>query len=467
MDDAGARGPRRPRRGHRRRRRRRCWSATSTATCRSRRRARAHARHGRRRRRRCSRWCAARPPTGVGIDRLADFICEIGPSPARPPAASRSWPATPSSRGRARCRRASRSRSCSRRSPTRTSASVSLFKVLSGTVKPDDHLVERAHRRRRAAPRAVHRCGARSRTPVAEVPAGDIAAVAKLADTATGDTLAPEGHARSTCQPIEPPRAGARASRSRPARRPTRTSSATALHRLQDEDPALRARAQRRDPPDAAAGHGRDAPRDRARAARTASSASRSTPRTCRSRTARRSRGNAEAEGKYKKQTGGHGQFGVAFLRVEPLRAGRGLRVRRQDRRRRDPPPVHPRGREGHRGDDGARRRATASRSSTCRSRCFDGKYHSVDSSEMSFKMAGLARLQGGDGQGRRRRCSSRSRCSWSPCPTAYQGDVMGDLNARRGPRPGHRGRRRRRAGDHRARCRRRRSCATRSTCAR
>ena len=47
--------------------------------------------------------------------------------------------------------------------------------------------------------------------------------------------------------------------------------------------------------------------------------------------------GKAEAEGKLKKQTGGHGQFAVAWLRVEPQRARRRQRVRRRDRRRRDP----------------------------------------------------------------------------------------------------------------------------------
>ena len=68
-----------------------------------------------------------------------------------------------------------------------------------------------------------------------------------------------------------------------------------------------------------------------------ASSASRSRPRTCGSPTARRSPGQAEAEGKVKKQSGGHGQFAVAWLRVEPIERGCRLRVRRQDRRRRHP----------------------------------------------------------------------------------------------------------------------------------
>ena len=71
--------------------------------------------------------------------------------------------------------------------------------------------------------------------------------------------------------------------------------------------------------------------------------------------------GTAEAEGKLKKQTGGHGQFAIAWLRVEPTERGLGVRVRRRDRRRRDPPPVHPRGREGR----SRRRSSTAARSAT------------------------------------------------------------------------------------------------------
>ena len=70
-------------------------------------------------------------------------------------------------------------------------------------------------------------------------------------------------------------------------------------------------------------------------------------------------------EGKHKKQSGGHGQFGVCFINVEPTATRRRIRVRRQDRRRRDRARLHPRGAEGHRGGDGRRRRVRLSRSST------------------------------------------------------------------------------------------------------
>ena len=63
---------------------------------------------------------------------------------------------------------------------------------------------------------------------------------------------------------------------------------------------------------------------------------------------------------------------------------------------------------------------------------CFDGKYHSVDSSEMSFKMAGSL--------GFREALAKATPVLLEPIswievtvPSAYQGDVMGDLNARRG----------------------------------
>jgi elongation factor G len=98
--------------------------------------------------------------------------------------------------------------------------------------------------------------------------------------------------------------------------------------------------------------------------------------------------GTAEAEGKYKKQSGGHGQFAV-WPAGEPTRAGRGLRVRRQDRgRRRSPATTSRRSRRAS-----SRRctpaACTASRSSTCGWSCFDGKYHSRRLLGDGFKMAG------------------------------------------------------------------------------
>ena len=76
-------------------------------------------------------------------------------------------------------------------------------------------------------------------------------------------------------------------------------------------------------------------------------------------------KGRAKAQGKLKKQTGGRGQFGDAWLEVEPLPRGTRLRVRRRDRRRRRAATVHPGGREGRARSAAATASSPATRSST------------------------------------------------------------------------------------------------------
>jgi elongation factor G len=139
----------------------------------------------------------------------------------------------------------------------------------------------------------------------------------------------------------------------------------------------------------------------------------------------------AEAEGKYKKQTGGHGQFGVAFLRVEPLERGGGFvfsdeivggAIPRQFI------PAVQKGIEETMASAGVFGYPVVDVKVTC----YDGKYHPVDSSEMSFKMAGSL--------GFKEAMAKAGPVLLEPVsllevtvPMAYQGDVMGDLNARRG----------------------------------
>jgi elongation factor G len=139
----------------------------------------------------------------------------------------------------------------------------------------------------------------------------------------------------------------------------------------------------------------------------------------------------AEAEGKYKKQTGGHGQFGVAFLRVEPLSRGAGFdfsdaivggAIPRQFI------PAVQKGIEETMASAGVFGYPVVDVKVTC----FDGKFHPVDSSEMSFKMAGSI--------GFKEAMAKATPVLLEPVsllevtvPAAFQGDVMGDLNSRRG----------------------------------
>jgi elongation factor G len=139
----------------------------------------------------------------------------------------------------------------------------------------------------------------------------------------------------------------------------------------------------------------------------------------------------AEAEGKYKKQSGGHGQFGVAWLRVEPLDRGGGFEfvdkivggaIPRQFI------PAVQKGIEEAMAAGGVHGFPVVD----VRVECFDGKYHAVDSSEMSFKMAGSL--------GFKEAMAKAGPVLLEPVsmlevtvPASHQGDVMGDLNSRRG----------------------------------
>ena len=122
--------------------------------------------------------------------------------------------------------------------------------------------------------------------------------------------------------------------------------------------------------------------------------------------------GTAEAEGKYKKQTGGHGQFGIAFLRVEPLERGAGFEFVDKIVGGAIPRQFIPAVEKGVARDDGS----TAA--------CFGFPVVDVQVTLLRRQVplrrlvgdelqdGRVARLQGGDGQGRRRSCSSRSASS-------------------------------------------------------
>jgi len=140
---------------------------------------------------------------------------------------------------------------------------------------------------------------------------------------------------------------------------------------------------------------------------------------------------DAEAEGKYKKQTGGHGQFGVAFIRVEPRERGAGFefvdRIVGGAIPRQFIPAVE-KGVAETMSNGGVYGFPVVDVTVTV----FDGKAHSVDSSEMSFKMAGSL--------GFKEAMAKAGPILLEPiseivvtAPEQYQGDLMGDLNSKRG----------------------------------
>jgi elongation factor G len=363
--------------------------------------------------------------TGIGVDRLADLICEIGPSPADRPAVpvqaggqTVDVPCDPGGDCLAFV--------------FDTIADpyvghVSLFKVLSGTLRPDDHLVntrtgndERLHH--------IFTLRGKEHLEVKEVPCGDIAAVAKLSTTATGDTLAPRSMP-VVVEPLTPPEP-VLATAIKPRSQADEDKLAGALHRLVEEDPALRVRRDDETHQTLLSGLGEThLAVSLERLARKFGVDVDTEP--VRVPFRETITAPAEAEGKYKKQSGGHGQFGVAHLKVEPLDRGTGFEfvdkvvggaIPRQFIPAVEKGVAEAMAAGGLHGYPVVDVRVT----------CDDGKYHSVDSSEMSFKMAGSLGFKEALGKAEPVLLEPVSLLEVI-VPEHLQGDVMGDLNARRG----------------------------------
>jgi elongation factor G len=361
----------------------------------------------------------------IGIDRLAQLIVEVGPSPlVRPPvtveAPGGPTEVTPDPDG----------------PPLalvyRTVADpyvgkVSFLKVLSGTIRPDATLTNpRTHADERLHNLFTMR--GKEQEALNELVAGDIGAVAKLSDTSTGDTLAPKGTPVRVPAPAPPEPVLTIAIR--PKSKGDEDKLMTSLHRLQDEDQALHVRRDDETHQTLLSGMGD-------------THLSIVTERLHRKfgvevvtedvRVPYRETitGSADAEGKYKKQTGGHGQFGVAFLKVEPKERGGGFEfidkivggaIPRQFIPAVEKGVVETMTTAGVFGFPVVDVAVTV----------FDGKFHPVDSSEMSFKMAASLGFKEAMGKAGPVLLEPISLLEVT-VPAACQGDVMGDLNSRRG----------------------------------
>ena len=153
-------------------------------------------------------------------------------------------------------------------------------------------------------------------------------------------------------------------------------------------------------------------------------------------------KGSAKAQGRYKKQTGGRGQFGDCHIEIEPLPQGGGFRVRQQDQGRRDPAGFIP---AVEKGVSEAMKQGVVAGYPVrdVRVTLYDGSFHSVDSSEMAFKIAGSMAFKKAAEQAQPTLLEPIMQVA-VVVPEDAVGDVIGDLNGRRGPpaRDGAEGRR-------------------------
>ena len=344
----------------------------------------------------------------IGVDRLCRFLVDEAPAPSAPadgpPAAFVFKTIADPYVGR-----------------------VNVFKVMSGRVLPDNVLTNG----RTMADERLHQLltlRGRDQEPASEVPAGDIAAVAKLSDTSTGDVLAQRG-ADISIEPFESPQP-VLPTAIKPKSKADEDKLANALHRLQDEDPVLKVERNAETKQTLLWGIGEThlaialEKLQRKYGVEVAQEDVKVAYRETIS-------GKAEAEGKYKKQTGGHGQFGVAFLRVEPKERGGGFEFSDEIVGGAIPRQFIPAVEKGI-AETITNGGALGFPVVDVKVTCYDGKYHPVDSSEMSFKMAGSLGFKEAAAKARPVLLEPISELVIT-VPEAYQGDVMGDLNSKRG----------------------------------
>jgi len=139
----------------------------------------------------------------------------------------------------------------------------------------------------------------------------------------------------------------------------------------------------------------------------------------------------AEAEGRFVRQSGGHGQFGVVDIRIEPLPKGAGFEFADETKGGAIPRNFIPSVEEGIK--EAMETGVLAGYPMVdLKAALLDGKYHEVDSSEMAFKIAGSMAFKDA--------CEKASPVLLEPImevevvtPQEFMGEVIGDLNARRG----------------------------------
>lgn len=297
--------------------------------------------------------------------------------------------------------------------------------LLSGTIRPDNVLVNSTTRSKERLHQLLSLTGG-GHTVVGEVTAGSIGATTKLTDTRTGDTLAPEGTPATVPLPSLPqPVYGVAIT---PATQSDDDRLAAVLHRLVAEDPTLAVHHDEHTGQIVLRGGGETHVRVAlSRIARAGITVETGEVRVAYRETLARP---VTTEGRYKKQTGGHGQYGVAHVRFEPLARGAGFEFESEVTGGAIPRNLIPAV-----GDGVVEAMARGGRYGfplvDLRAVCLDGKYHSVDSSEQSFKMAGSLALREAISQVGVEVLEPISEIRVH-VPSRHHGDVLGDLNSRR-----------------------------------
>ena len=307
------------------------------------------------------------------------------------------------------------------------SGRISFFKVISGVIK-NDVTVENYTRRGQERLAHLSVMQGRKAVEVAELHAGDLGAVAKLRETLTGDTLGQKGaEIQIDLLPLPEP---AMTYAIEPKSRADEDKLAPAIHKLMEEDLLIKFF---RDPMTnefliAGAGQQHIETIVSRLKKRYHAEVHLHAPKVPYRETIR---AKAEAPGRHKKQTGGHGQFGDCKIRMEPLPRGGGFEFGNEVFGGAVPRNFIPAIEKGI-VESAARGYLAGFPVVDFKATVYDGSYHDVDSNEMSFKMAGRLAF--------RKAMESCKPCLLEPvmkveieAPDEFAGALMGDLSSRRG----------------------------------
>jgi len=304
---------------------------------------------------------------------------------------------------------------------------ISFFKVVSGVAK-NDMAVENFTRHETERLSHLSIAQGRKAVEVPELHAGDLGAVAKLRSTLTGDTLGDKAHEVFLEKTPMPDPAMTYAIE--PKTRADEDKLAPALHKVMEEDPMVRFY---RDPQTneflvSGAGQQHIETVVSKLKRRYHTEVTLKAPKVPYRETIR---GRAEAQGRHKKQTGGHGQFGDCKIRMEPLPRGSGFVFENDIFGGAIPRQFVPAVEKGIQ-ESAARGFLAGYPVVDFKATVYDGSYHEVDSSELSFKLA--ARLAF-------RKCMEQAKpVLLEPvmrveieAPDEFAGALIADLNGRRG----------------------------------
>ena len=364
----------------------------------------------------------------IGSEAILNFMTEIFPSPAY-----RVWRAfsEPDRKGETVERKVADSEPLSifafKTLADPFAGRITYFKVMSGVLKNDATL---QNYNRNSAERFQHIQVTQGKTATAvnDLHAGDIGSIAKLKETVTGETLGDKaapifyGAARipepSITFAIEP------------KTRADEDRIGVAIHKILEEDLALRFSRDGQTKEFLLSGAGQQhievvvaKLRKRYHVELTLKP-----PKVPYRETIR---GKADAEGKHKKQTGGHGQFGLCRIKMEPLPRGAGFEFVDDIFGGAIPHNWIPSVEKGI--HDAAERGYLAGFPVVdFRASLYDGKYHDVDSSDIAFKIAGALAFKEAMKQAKPALLEPIMKVEVY-APEQYSGDIMGNISSRRG----------------------------------